>query len=263
MKSKYDLIGDGYNVTRKADPYLTERLLQLLRPNKSGHYLDIGCGTGNYTNELQQNGYRAIGLDPSDQMLTEARKKNKSISWRLGTAENTGLEDRSVDGIIGSLTIHHWSSLTDAFTELSGILKSSSRIVIFTATPDQMKGYWLNHYFPKMLKASIDQMPTFERVKEAMEGAGIEVLNTEKYFVKPDLQDHFLYCGKQRPALYFKEEVRRGISSFSSLANQQEVEAGLMELRNDIASGKINSVIESYQNNEGDYLFVVGEKATG
>lgn len=263
MKSKYDIIGEGYNNTRKADPYLTERLLQLLGPNKSGLYLDIGCGTGNYTNALQQKGYQFIGIDPSIQMLTEAKKKNESISWHSGTAENTGLEDGSVDGIIGSLTIHHWSDLTKAFTELYRILKRNSRIVIFTATPDQMKGYWLNHYFPKMLRASIDQMPAFDLVKGAMEGAGMEVVNTEKYFIKPDLQDHFLYCGKERPALYLNQEIRKGISSFSSLANQQEVEEGLLALRNDIASGKISSVIDAFQNQKGDYLFIVGEKDNG
>ncbi|WP_224998772.1 class I SAM-dependent methyltransferase [Cesiribacter sp. SM1] len=260
MKAKYDIIGDGYNVSRSADPYLANRFLQLLDTGKNGLWLDIGCGTGNYTSELQQKGLRFIGIDPSVQMITEAGKKNKMIDWRVGTAENTGLDNHSVDGIMGSLTIHHWSDFEKAFSELSRIMKANSRIVIFTATPAQMEGYWLNHYFPEMLKASIDQMPSFERVRGAMESAGIRVISTEKYFVQPHLQDYFLYCGKQRPELYFEERVRRGISSFSALANQQEVEAGLLALRKDVDSGEISSVIASYQNNEGDYLFIAGQK---
>ena len=94
-----------------------------------------------------------------------------------------------------------------------------------------------------------------------MDSAGFEMVNTEKYFVKPDLQDYFLYCGKERPELYLKEEVRNGISSFSALANQQEVERGLLKLKTDIDTGKIDEVIESFQNNEGDYLFITCQKS--
>ena len=260
MEAKYDKIGIDYNLTRQADNYLTERLYALLNPDKSGIYLDIGCGTGNYTIELQKRGLNFMGIDPSTEMLLKAKEKNDNINWRIGTAEKTDLENESIDGIIAILTIHHWSDLNQGFAELNRVLKNSGRIVIFTSTPTQMKGYWLNHYFPKMVNDSIIQMPPFEKVKSAMDRTGFELVNTEKYFVRPDLQDYFLYCGKERPELYLKEEVRKGISSFSALANQQEVEIGLMELRKDIDTGKIKDVMQSFQNNEGDYLFITGQK---
>lgn len=66
-------------------------------------------------------------------------------------------------------------------------------------------------------------MPTLEKVKTAMKDSGIEFLKTHKYFIKPDLEDQFLYCGKQNPELYFDDQIRHGISSFSSLANRTEV----------------------------------------
>jgi hypothetical protein len=126
-----------------------------------------------------------------------------------------------------------------------------------------MKGYWLNHYFPKMLSNSIIQMPSLEKVKKALTESGIEFLETHKYFIKPDLEDQFLYCGKQNPELYFDEKIRHGISSFSSLSNRTEVENGLSELRKDIDSGKIEKVIKSYENDLGDYLYVIGKKPAG
>jgi len=209
MEAKYNKIGIDYNLSRKADKYLIERLYNLLNPDKDGIYMDIGCGTGNYTIEFQKIGLKIVGIDPSNEMLTIAKKKNDKIDWRIGTAEKTDLDNDSIDGIFASLTIHHWSDLDKGFAELNRILKSNSRIIIFTSTPSQMKGYWLNHYFPKMLEDSIIQMPSFEMVKYAMESTGYEIVSTEKYFVKPDLQDHFLYCGKERPELYFNEKVRR------------------------------------------------------
>lgn len=260
MKIKYDKIGTGYNQTRKADKHLTQQLLLHLNPSPKGIYLDIGCGTGNYTNEFQKNGYQFIGIDPSIQMLEKAKLKNKAIDWRLGAAENTGLTQNSVDGIIGSLTIHHWTNLEQGFSELYNVLKPNADIVIFTSTPKQMKGYWLNHYFPKMLADSIVQMPASDRVETVMKASGFEIINTAKYFIQPDLEDKFLYCGKQNPELYFNEQIRHGISSFSSLANLAEVEQGLLDLRSDIDNGKIKEIMNSYENDLGDYLFIIGKK---
>lgn len=263
MIVEYDKIGTDYNLTRKADEYLTRQLIRHLEPTESGKYLDIGCGTGNYTNEIQKNGFDFIGIDPSKLMLEKAKIKNNKIYWKIGSAENTGLAENFVDGIIGSLTIHHWTDLTIGFSALNKVLKPNGRIVIFTSTPEQMKGYWLNHYFPKMLSDSIIQMPTLEKVKKAMKNSGIEFLETHKYFIKPDLEDQFLYCGKQNPELYFDEQIRYGISSFSSLSNRTEVENGLSELRKDIDSKKIEEIIKSYENGFGDYLYIIGKKPSG
>ena len=260
MEAKYDTIGIDYNLTRKADPYLTEQFLHYLKPIKSGTYLDIGCGTGNYTNEFQKKGFRFIGVDPSLEMLEKAKLKNDQVDWKIGSAEEIGLPENFVDGIIGSLTIHHWTHLENGISQLYKVLKPNGRFVIFTSTPKQMKGYWLQHYFPKMLADSILQMPSLERVEKAMAATGIEDLEVSKYFIKPDLQDQFLYCGKHNPELYFDAHVRYGISSFSSLAHRTEVEHGLSQLRSDIDSGNINEIIESYKNDLGDYVFVFGRK---
>ncbi|WP_299549084.1 class I SAM-dependent methyltransferase [Seonamhaeicola sp.] len=260
MNTKYDKIGLDYNDTRKPDPYLVERMLFHLQPEKDGLYLDIGCGTGNYTNEFQKKGYHFIGMDPSESMLEEARNKNAFIEYRMGTAENTKLLSESIDGIVAGLTIHHWKHLPKAFSELYRVLKPKGTLVIFTSTPGQMEGYWLNHYFPKMLQDSIDQMPSLELVRDAMEPSGFQILNTETYSVQPDLEDKFLYGGKDNPELYFDPKIRNGISSFSDLSNDQEVKNGLASLRKDIDVGTIKNVMRSYQNTLGDYLYIVAGK---
>lgn len=262
MEAKYDKIGTDYNLTRKADKYLVERLLEHLNPQKEGIYLDVGCGTGNYTIELQKRGFQFIGIDPSEKMLEKAKNKNREIDWKIGTAEKTNLPKNSVHGIIGTLTVHHWTNLNKGFLELESVLKPSGKIIIFTSTQKQMKGYWLNHYFPKMLHNSILQMPSLKSIKEAMTNAGFERIELAKYFIRPDLEDKFLFCGKQNPELYFDEQIRKGISSFSSLANRKEVKQGLLQLRQDIDSGKIEEVINSYASKLGDYLFVIANKSS-
>ncbi|GAA0194939.1 class I SAM-dependent methyltransferase [Fulvivirga kasyanovii] len=260
MSVKYDSIGINYNCTRKADPYLLQRIYAHLNPETDKLYLDIGCGTGNYTTALQRMGVHMIGIDPSETMLENARAAGMEVQWKIGMAENTGLESDSIDGIVATLTIHHWPDLASGFSELSRVIRDGGRIVIFTSTPEQMEGYWLNYYFPVMLKQSMAQMPALHKVTAAMESAGFAVLELEKYNVEPDLQDFFLYSGKHKPDLYLNPDIRRGISSFSSLANALEVEAGLKALKEDMLSGKVEEVIQSYQNDSGDYLFIVGNK---
>ncbi len=257
MQAKYDFIGVNYNTTRKADPYIFNRLLSFLNPSKDGTYLDIGCGTGNYTKQFDKKGYHFIGVDPSTEMLEEAKKSDTSIFWKIGKAETLEIPENSLDGVVASLTLHHWDSLDQGFASLQNVLKPEGNIVIFTATPKQMEGYWLCHYFPKMLEDSMIQMPSLKRIKTNLHKNGFSIEKIEKYFIKPDLEDLFLYSGKHNPKLYFIPEIRQGISSFSSLSNAVEVEKGLNSIEKDIDSGKINDIIKNYENTNGDYLFLV------
>ena len=261
MSAKYNRIGKNYNQTRKADPYLASRMKHHLQLDPRKRYLDIGCGTGNYTSVLAQSGGEFIGVDPSARMLDIARERDSTVDWRIGTAESLEVSAESVDGILASLTLHHWDSLWNGFQRLYDALTSGGKVVIFTSTPDQMEGYWLNHYFPQMMKDSMEQMPSRENVTNALERAGFQLVLEEIYEVKPDLQDGFLYVGKHDPSRYLDPSLRKGISSFSALAHQEEVENGLAKLRNDIESGEIDQVQASFTHQKGDYLFIIGTKA--
>ncbi|MEZ4930914.1 MAG: class I SAM-dependent methyltransferase [Saprospiraceae bacterium] len=215
---------------------------------------------GNYTIELNKKGIRMIGVDPSEKMLGTASKRNSSVVWKIGNAENIPLEKESIFGTIATLTIHHWDNLDKSFKELNRVLLPSGKMVIFTSTPEQMAGYWLNYYFPTIMEKSMQQMPTFKRVEKKLLKNGFEIVKTEKYFVQENLQDLFLYSGKHQPTFYLNEKIRQGISSFSSLANKEEVDAGLTKLKKDLFNGEINHIISDYENEEGDYLFIVAKK---
>jgi ubiquinone/menaquinone biosynthesis C-methylase UbiE len=260
MDIKYNQIGTAYNSTRKADPYLATTLLSLLRSQKDKFYLDLGCGTGNYTSALADKGVKFIGVDPSEKMLNVAKARNQNVIWLTGTAEQIPADDKAFGGIIATLTIHHWSDLKKAFIEISRVLADDGRFVLFTATPEQMEGYWLNHYFPEMLRSSIVQMPSLNHIREAIEEAKLQISGIERYFIKDDLQDCFLYVGKNRPECYFDEQIRNGISSFASLANMEEVKQGLAKLRHDIQTDVFTQIKNTYENDLGDYLFITVEK---
>ena len=110
------------------------------------------------------------------------------------------------------------------------------------------------------MQSSYAQMPSFYDIASALANAGFNLDTAEKYFVKPDLQDHFLYAGKYKPEIYFDEDIRNGISSFAALANATEVEQGLAKLKADMESGEFENIRDESENRSGDYLFIVANK---
>jgi ubiquinone/menaquinone biosynthesis C-methylase UbiE len=256
----YDLIGIDYNLTRTADPFLAERLFSLAAPRKDSNTLDVGCGTGNYTVALAARGYSFCGVEPSETMIEQARQKSDSVVWTQTIAEELPFENEFFGAALATLAIHHWKNLEKAFAEIQRVLKNGCNFVIFTAFPEQMENYWLNHYFPKMLKDSITVMPARRVIESALNSAGFTITGEEKYYVRPDLQDLFLYSGKQRPELYLNAQVRNGISSFSALSNGQEVETGLQKLSDDLENGNFAEIARKYESDSGDYCFIVATK---
>ncbi|MBZ9715998.1 class I SAM-dependent DNA methyltransferase [Deinococcus multiflagellatus] len=52
--------------------------------NTTGRALDLACGTGGFTHELQQAGWQVTGLDASRDMLAEARRRLPDLTFVPG-----------------------------------------------------------------------------------------------------------------------------------------------------------------------------------
>jgi SAM-dependent methyltransferase len=222
-------------------------------------FLDLACGTGNYTTALASIGGQWHGCDISAVMLNQARSKSSSIDWQLSKADSLPYQNDYFDGAICTLAIHHFSDLLKPFREVHRVLDQGP-FVLFTAFPEQMEGYWLCHYFPEMMKRSIAQMPTQELVTAALLSAEFEIEKIVQYTITNELQDLFLYSGKDRPRQYFDPAVRANISSFASRCSEAELSEGLERLSRDIESGNFSKVASSYQSTHGDYAYVIARK---
>ena len=191
MDVLYDRIGFGYDVTRKPDPYLLGRLLDLLGSEAGGRHVDIACGTGNYSLSLAAAGVRITGFDASVEMIAAARTKPAPPAhegWLVADVLDTPFEAGTFAGATCTLAIHHFPDLPAAFREVGRIVTADDgRFVIFTSTPKQMERYWLNHYFPDMLRRSARQMPDLDGVRSALSAAGFPRVATEVYSVSPRL----------------------------------------------------------------------------
>jgi len=258
MAALYDFIGTTYTRSRRPDAAIARSLADALRLTASSTYLDLACGTGNYTVALSALGGAWSAIDVSEVMLAQARRKSTSIAWVQSSAESLPFLSAAFDGAICTLAIHHFVSFESSFAEVRRTLRSGS-FVIFTGLAEQMRHYWLCHYFPEMMVRSIENMPSESRICTALSRTGFKSVTVAPFFVTNELQDLFLYSGKHRPELYLDAAVRANISSFAQLAAPAELQEGLDRLTADLQSGAFALVKARYASEMGDYVYVVAQ----
>jgi ubiquinone/menaquinone biosynthesis C-methylase UbiE len=115
----YDKIGKNYAQTRKSDPRIVEKLLEILTSSPVFNIADIGAGTGSYALALAEFGYSVFAIEPSVTMRNQAIS-HPAIEWLDGSAENLPLADRSVEAVIIMLAFHHFLDYLQALREYIG-----------------------------------------------------------------------------------------------------------------------------------------------
>jgi len=261
MKPLYDTIGTTYTATRRADPTIASRIARSLSLRECGDapYLDVGCGTGNYTCALAAIGGRWHGVDVSRTMLDKAAAKSSRIEWRMASALALPFADATFDGAVCTLAIHHFPEIRAPFREVHRVM-SSGCFVLFTSFPEQMRGYWLCRYFPRMMERAMSVMPTRDAVESELRGAGFADVEIVPFEVTNDLQDLFLQSGKHRPEAYFDATYRANISSFAAMSDPDETANGLRQLRAELDDGSFADVAQHYASSSGDYAYVIATK---
>ncbi len=259
MNAIYDTLGLRYATTRRADAKIVASITRLADLHLKGTYLDLACGSGNYSTALS----RLIdgqwhGLDSSIVMLEQAKKQSSLIKWKVGNAENLPYTDNKFDAVICVNAIH-FLDLARSFQEVYRVL-NKGRFVIFSALSEQLENYWLINYFPNMIQRAMDSMPTQAIVKEYLVKSGFIIKDIIPFTVEKDITDFFLYSGKFNPELYLNSDIRNNMSQFSRLCLPEELDAGLSKLRHDITNGNFTKVSNRYSSIHGDCTYFVASK---
>jgi ubiquinone/menaquinone biosynthesis C-methylase UbiE len=234
----YNKIGINYNKTRKADLRIFNKIFEFVDYPINKRIIDIGAGTGNYTNLLAEKGNRIVALEPSSEMIKQAIE-NENVKWIKGFAEDIKLENNVFDIAICILSIHHFSDLKKSFNEIFRVLKQRGVLLIYTYIPEEQNFFWLIDYFPALFKVDIEKFPSTNKLVELIKDCGFEFSVVEKYELNYDLKDNFLAANWRKPENYLKEEIQSGISTFS-LLSKREIKQGADLLRDDLRSGDWN-----------------------
>jgi len=98
-------------------------LLSLLDPEPDERALDVGCGTGHLTAELDETAGKAVGIDRSAAMLREARAEHPDVSFVRADARSFAFAE-PFDAALSNAALHwipeadHGDALASVFDAL-------------------------------------------------------------------------------------------------------------------------------------------------
>jgi hypothetical protein len=217
----YDTIGAGYTVTRRTEPRIAAQIWVALGGART--VLNVGAGTGSY--EPPDRDVTAV--EPSTVM--RAQRPANAARCVAATAENLPFEDKRFDAAMAFATVHHWQDPIAGMREMQRVAR---RVVVFTCdTSDRSwrQRFWLTRdYLPEVVAS---------RVGLATELASAIGARVEPVLIPWDCVDGFFEAYWRRPEAYLDENVRRGISVWTSVGPDIEQRA-VSRLGDDLVSGR-------------------------
>ncbi len=106
-----------------------QELIKHLAPQKHEYILDLGCGCGQLTNQIDKLVNKTIGIDLSPQMIKEAKKQFPNISFQIADAIDYHFES-PFDAIFSNATLHWVLQYKKAIQTMIKNLKIGGRIVL-------------------------------------------------------------------------------------------------------------------------------------
>jgi ubiquinone/menaquinone biosynthesis C-methylase UbiE len=87
--------------------------------------LDVGCGTGRLLRaaSIRWPQTKLFGVDPAEQMISEAKRLNPNTTFKVGEAESLAFPHQSIVLVLISLSFHHWADQSKGLQEIARVLR--------------------------------------------------------------------------------------------------------------------------------------------
>ncbi len=92
--------------------------------------LDVGCGEGRFCRALREQGIAAIGIDPTEALIRQARLRDPTGEYRLGRAERLEFAAASFDLVVSYLTLIDIPDIAAAIAEMARVLRPGGTLLI-------------------------------------------------------------------------------------------------------------------------------------
>lgn len=199
IAGRYDLLNHVLSMNiDKRWRRLVRRKLQTTLDDPNALVLDVACGTGDLSIELQTHAKaKVIGTDFCRPMLAVAAQKNEkeslSIPYVEGDAMKLGFADEAFDAVTIAFGLRNLSNFGDGLIELSRILKPGGKLVVLEFSSPIVPGFRqaFNFYFTRILPRiggavsgsrgayeylpdSVSKFPDQKRLASLMEEIGLK-----------------------------------------------------------------------------------------
>jgi ubiquinone/menaquinone biosynthesis C-methylase UbiE len=158
---------------------------------------DVGCGPGHVTAFLAGLGLRAVGVDLSDGMVAEARKRHPDLEFGTGSMTALPAADASWDGLVSFYSLIHMIDDTDlraALAEYRRVLADGGLLLLAVHAGEEVRhsAEWFGaevdvsfrFFDPAWLSAELEQVGfAVESLTRRQPYPGAEVATPRAYFL--------------------------------------------------------------------------------
>lgn len=158
-----------------------EALLQTIRGNPD-HIIDLGCGTGYHSKQLQQRypDAQLLGIDLSTGMLSCAKSKysNESMGWICGDAESLPIQSSSQSLVFSNFALQWCDQLEKLAAEIYRVLEPQGQLIL--AVPGPRTLIELRQAWATVDNGiHINRFASLNHWQEALSGAGFSQVDLE------------------------------------------------------------------------------------
>lgn len=107
-----------------------EHALQFLKIKPTETLLDVGCGTGYFSDLAHKRGIDVTGIDASEEFIKQAMKRNTKIKFSSGEMEELPFEDNTFDFVCGFNSYQYAASIKNALSEAKRTLKDKGKLAV-------------------------------------------------------------------------------------------------------------------------------------
>ena len=104
----------------------TDDLIAQARCASGDHFLDVACGAGFVSNQLDPN-CKVSGVDVNGEMLAVARQ-NSNVDWHSGSAIELPFADGSFDVVLCQQGLQYFPDRSLAVNEMARVLRLGGRV---------------------------------------------------------------------------------------------------------------------------------------
>ncbi len=200
----YDEIALAYARHRQVHPEVLRHLLLTGHLDQATSVLEVGCGTGNYITALTTRvGCSGWGVDPSSQMLAQARKRSDRINFKLGQAESLAFFSEFFDLVFSVDVIHHLDNHLPYFREAYRVLKPGGKVCTTTDSEWIIRHRQpLAYYFPETIEVDLKRYPGLAYLRQVMTQAGFSQIGERTVEFASPLTDIQLYRDRAYSVLH-------------------------------------------------------------
>ena len=179
LRGYYDTIAPFWNVlvvlgSLGAFPRLYRVAVDELRLRPGDTVVDVGCGSGlmfPYLTERVGAKGRVIGIDASEQMYAQARRRVQKAGWNnvdLHLSDAAGfLPEKPVDAVLFSISLSSFESSDQVLIQAAQFLKPGGRLVVIDSFLNHGRWYFRLSNLYTQMKARVVGSKLNNRIREA------------------------------------------------------------------------------------------------